>query len=202
MSEGARRRPRLGFAIPLPVGLSADAERLDILLTERRTAAEVRARVSSAAPKDHTLIDVHDVWIGAPPLAGQVIAADYRLSLASGLPVDALRAAVETLLRLDRIERVRRRGERSTPYDLRPFLIALSVHDDPGGGGGPRLWMRLRAHPELGIGRPDEVVAALGETVGAPIEVVDAVRERLWTADELPETSPPGSEPTRAGPPD
>jgi hypothetical protein len=51
---------------------------------------------------------------------------------------------------------------------------------------GPPVLLRARTrfHPVLGTGRPEEVVAALGEAVGAPLDVTSVVRERLILAEE------------------
>ena len=46
------------------------------------------------------------------------------------------------------------------------------------------LRARTRFHPVLGTGRPEEVVAALGDAVGAPLVVTSIVRERLILAEE------------------
>ena len=45
--------------------------------------------------------------------------------------------------------------------------------------------MRTRIHPELGTGRPDEVVAALSDEAAAPLAIEGIVRRRLLLADEL-----------------
>ena len=52
---------------------------------------------------------------------------------------------------------------------------------------GPPVVLRARTRfdPVLGTGRPEEVVAALGDAVGAPLVVASIVRERLILADEL-----------------
>jgi hypothetical protein len=67
-------------------------------------------------------------------------------------------------------------------YDLRPLLVDRAVAE----AGPPTVIVaRTRFHPELGTGRPEEVVAALGDALGAPIDVASVVRERLVLADEL-----------------
>jgi hypothetical protein len=40
-------------------------------------------------------------------------------------------------------------------------------------------------HPELGTGRPEEVVAALGERLGIGLVAGSIVRERVLLTDEL-----------------
>ena len=44
---------------------------------------------------------------------------------------------------------------------------------------------RTRFHPELGTGRPEEVVAAMGDRLGASLEIGSIVRERLVLAEDL-----------------
>ena len=62
MTGGARSRPRVGFTTPLPVGFTSDAERLDLLLTGRRTSAQVRAALEAVVPKPE---------LGEQPLSGE-----------------------------------------------------------------------------------------------------------------------------------
>jgi radical SAM-linked protein len=194
-----RGRPRTSFAVPLPVGLTAEAERLDVYLTEPVRVVDVRSALAASAPSDHPLVEVYDVWIGAPALAADVVALDYRLAV--GPPPDAgrLEAAVGALLGAGRIERSRDKGGRSRTYDLRPLLLDLRATDDAG------LWTRLRADPTLGVGRPDEVVAAMGAAVGSAIDLLGGSRERIWLADEwrrrpeAPGSGDGGAPPVHAG---
>jgi radical SAM-linked protein len=178
-------RARLGFAIPLPVGLAADAERLDLPLTARLTAEAVREALEAVVPGAHAIVDLHDVWVGEPSLVSRVVAADYRLVVRSttGDPEpDALERAVRALMSADRLERVRRKADRNVTYDLRPFLLALGAGHD---SQGHLLGIRLAADQAAGVGRPDEVVLAVADVLGEPLHVVEGERERLWLADEL-----------------
>ena len=67
-------------------------------------------------------------------------------------------------------------------YDLRPLLVAVAVSDP---GPPATLTVRTRFHPELGTGRPEEVVGALGDELGQTLVATSIVRERLVLADEL-----------------
>ena len=48
-------------------------------------------------------------------------------------------------------------------YDLRPFVDDVEVAEPD---GAPVVRMTLRHDPEKGVGRPEELLAALGEAVG------------------------------------
>ncbi len=180
---GAHARPRLAMPPPLPAGLTAERELLDLHLVERRPSAEVRERLVAVLPTDHALVDLFDVWVGAPPLPAVVVAADYVITIETAASPDRVATAVGALLRAGRLARVRRRGDRETEYDLRPFLLGLSL-DEPS-PAGVTLRMRLGSHPEQGTGRPDEVVAALADELAEAAAILGGTRTRIWTADEM-----------------
>jgi radical SAM-linked protein len=182
-SEGSRPRPALSFAAPLPVGMAAERELADLCLAERLPAWHVREAVCAAAPAGIAIASVHDVWLGAAPLAAMVAAADYRVILAAGVdrtPADIRDAAVR-LLASPTLERRRPRGTDSVAYDLRPLLAAISVRDTV----PTVVCIRTLFHPERGAGRPEEVLAALGEVLGTPLEAAETVRERVLVAEDL-----------------
>ena len=123
------------------------------------------------------------MWLGGPALSGQIAAADYEVDVvADAAGRDVVAAAVARLLARDRLPRERQKGGTVRTYDLRPLIAGLDV-----GGEPPAivLRMRTRIHPELGTGRPDEVVAALMEDLGAPIVIRAISRRRLLLAEDL-----------------
>lgn len=195
-------RPRLVFAAPLAVGVAAEREMVDLFLVERRPVADVRLRLAGSLPAGHELVAVHDVWLGEPPLSGQVIAADYRVEvgeLGGALHRARLVAAGEALLAATDLPRTRDKGGRPMPYDLRPLVADVAIVDagptavtpisadrmgSGAGSGSVVVWIRTRFDPVRGVGRPEEVVAALAERSGVRLEVRSIVRERLLLAGE------------------
>lgn len=170
-TEGFTPRPRIVFGAPLPLGMTAEHELADLFLAERLTATEFRRRVAVGTPPGYRVLQAHDIWAGAPALAPQLAAADYRLLLL-GAEDTALSAAAARLMAADRLPRERRRESKAITYDLRPLLIELRTSTSPApssGSGTERvaaLWMRLRHSQEEGSGRPDEVAAAIAELLG------------------------------------
>jgi len=181
--EGAGRS-RVVTAAPLPVGVAGEREVVDLYLVERLPARTVRAAVAAALPAGHSLVDLQDVWVGAPSAPAAVVAADYRVLLA-GSPRWVVEGAVLALLGAATLPRERRREKKTTVYDLRPLILGLAVRASD--GSGVTLAMRLR-HTSDAIGRPDEVVAALGEPPAppppSPLVARSTVRERIVMADE------------------
>ena len=176
-----RARPRVAFAAPLPTGIAAEHELADIVLTAVEPAWRVREAMADRLPEGWRLVDLYDVWLGAPALAGQVVAADYLIDLGDADP-GAIAAAAAALLAAERLPRERLKGSSTVRYDLRPLLADVRVAN-----AGPPLLVRARTRfdPELGTGRPAEVVAALGDLTNETLVVGPMVRERLILAGDI-----------------
>ncbi|MDP9483841.1 MAG: DUF2344 domain-containing protein, partial [Chloroflexota bacterium] len=57
-------KPRLAFGAPLPIGMTAEAELIDILLAERLPRWRVREALEPHLPAGWQLTDLADVWLG------------------------------------------------------------------------------------------------------------------------------------------
>jgi radical SAM-linked protein len=172
-SEGFNPRPKLVFAAPLQLGMLAEHDLADLFLAERLTSPDLRGRLALGMPRGYRVVDLHDVWVGAPALAPQLVAADYRVTLFN-VKHDELAAAVARLMAAVALPRHRHREKRTISYDLRPLLLDAQVRApdpaaifqataDPGDVG---LWLRLRHSQDGGSGRVEEVVAALAGELG------------------------------------
>ncbi len=173
-----RGRARVAFGAPLSAGLVAEAELADIVLTEFEPTWRVREALADRLPVGWRLVDLYDVWLGEPPLAGQVVGADYRIDV-TGAGAGEIAAAAEALLAADHLPRERQKGSTVVAYDLRPLVAAVDMV-----APGPPVVLRVRTrfHPELGTGRPAEVVAALGDALGTVLTLEGLVREGLVLA--------------------
>jgi radical SAM-linked protein len=200
-SEGFSPRPRVVFAAPLQLGMLAEHELADLFLAERLTLPDLRARLTAGMPRGYRVVDLRDEWVGAPALAPQLVAADYRMVLL-GVERAAADAAIRALLTAGKLPREKRREDKVVAYDLRPLVLGLRSRELGDGAPGAEpalstvgLWMRLRHAQDGGSGRAEEVVAALadalpghsaaGSSLRPTIEFVQPVRERLWLAGDL-----------------
>jgi radical SAM-linked protein len=182
-------RPRFAVAAPLSASIPGEAELVDVWLVERVPAWRVREALGASMPAAHRLVEAYDVWPGSPALPGQVTASVYRAE-ARREDVDpiALATACDAVLEARTLERERVKGTGTVRYDLRPFIEALAVD---GTGDRVTLRMTLRHDPERGIGRPDEVLAALADRMpGSARPLTSLVRERMVLAPPPPPAAP------------
>lgn len=158
-SQSNRPQPRLTLAAGLPMGVTSEGELLDIVLAERIDPAQVVERLRPHLPPGLAALDVREVGMGLPSLPSAVRWADYEVEVAVVEDGPDVATAVDAFLAAESFPWVDTRGEKTREYDLRPLVQELRVA--PAGEGTVRLWMRLRCD-SAGVGRPDQVVKALG----------------------------------------
>ena len=180
IDHAGRNRPAIAFGAPVPARMALEGELADLVLSAMLPTWAVRESLIRCAPSGWRLIGLFDVWLGTPALAGQVAAADYRIEL-DGVDAAGAEDAIRSVLAASSLPRERQKGGTSVAYDLRPLLAGLAVVDP-----GPPVVVRARTRfdPVLGNGRPEEVIAALGEAAGATVAVRSIVRERLLMRDD------------------
>lgn len=161
-------RGRVVPAAQLPLGVSGEREVLDLVLARRVPLARIRELVTAALPPSAELVDLHDVWLGAPAAPAAVVAADYEVA-AAGPAAAALRPAVAVILEAEALPRQRQRDRTARNYDLRPLILSLEVVAwSDAGPEGPAGVLRMRlAHGPAAVGRPEDVMAAISDLLAA-----------------------------------
>jgi hypothetical protein len=133
-----RSRARIAFGAPVPAAMALQRELADLVLTEFVPRWRVREALDGYLPDGWRLVDLYDVWPGAPALAGQVVAADYRIELEDQDP-GAVATAAAALLASAHLPRERRKGTDTVEYDLRPLLADVMIDS-----AGPPVVVRAR----------------------------------------------------------
>ena len=175
-TQGFNPRPRLVFAAPLPVGITSDAEVVDVVVEDGVDAAEFRANVEAALPPGLTLHEVDPVPDNAPAPMATILSSDYLADIEQPLAV----SQVQAFLARETVPYERTRKGATRQADMRPAVLDLWL------AGERKLGMRLRLDVEGLAVRPEEVLQAL---------VISATRiHRTALAFR------PGSEPTGANP--
>jgi radical SAM-linked protein len=158
-SQGFNPRPRFQIAAALPVGVTGRAELLDVWLLEAMAPEEALGRLRPVLPGGLECLGAEEVDLRAPSLQSEVCAADYRATVRSPEPIEAVCGRVQALLAAPALPRRRQHKGDWQTYDLRPLIQEIGVEPEP--QGAAVLGLRLQASP-AGAGRPEEVLDALG----------------------------------------
>jgi len=158
-SQGFNPRPRFMVASPLPVGVTSEAELIDLYLARRIHPQEVQNRLTPQLPPGIALHRVEEVALDEPSLQSQVRSAEYIVTVETEVPEDEVREAIKELLSASSLPRERLREGKPHFYDLRPLVQRLWLI----GCERPYCCIGMRLRAEGGAtGRPEEVARALG----------------------------------------
>jgi len=157
-TQGFNPHPRLQFASPLPVGYSSECELLDLWLAERMEPMQFAAMARDQAPRGLTILQVEEVFLGAPAPQALMHAAHYRVRFWAEISGEDVERALDRLLKQPSLVRQRQKKGHLADYDLRPLIQEARYLSSE--GGYHELYMILRTGAE-GAGRPEEVLEAL-----------------------------------------
>lgn len=158
-SEGFTPHPRLSLAAPLSVGITSEAELMDLYLTTWTAPHSFVDQMSRELPRGITIGGAQSVNNDLPSLQSQVISAEYQVSIESEMSEIVITAAVARLLSLKELPWQHHRDTGIRHYDLRALIQDIRVIDFH--HSICTLVMRLYCD-NRGTGRPEQVVKALG----------------------------------------
>jgi len=174
-SQGNKKQARITVAAGLALGVTSGGELLDVVLAEHVRPDELVARVAPHLPPGLQALEAWEVGFALPSLPASVRWADYEVDVAAD--ASEARVAVEQLMSAGTFPWEDTRGEKTRRYDLRPLVLELRVYAC---GNATRLAMRLRCDQQ-GVGRPDQLVKALGLPEASRVH-----RKRLVLTDVSP----------------
>lgn len=157
-SEGFTPHPQITLGAPLPTGMTAEADLIDVYLAEPVAPAQFAERLQPQLPAGVTLRDVQEVPVNGTATQALLRAAEFEVALPVGTDCGDIKSAVSILLKRETVPWEQQREKDVKRFDLRPLIEWLRVDGEE---SSPRLVMRLRAEPGA-TGRPDHVAAALG----------------------------------------
>ena len=158
-SEGFNPHPRISLAAPLAVGVTSEAELMDIILTKSASPHFFTDAVSQQLPPGVEILQVYPIALNMPSLQSQVRYAEYKVELETEKGQKDIESAITSLLALKHLPWQHQRDTGPRSYDLRALIDDLWLIDWH--NGHCILGMRLRCD-NSGSGRPEQVTAALG----------------------------------------
>lgn len=158
-SHGFNPRPKIAIAAPLALGITSEAELMDVFL-ERKVALHFFTRVvNEQLPHGVRILEAREYWPKLPSLQSQLRFAEYHVEVEASLPPDEITQAIHSLMAKRTLPWQHARDKDIRQYDLRALIDALWLVDQT--DDGYRIAMRLR-NGSGGSGRPEQVVKALG----------------------------------------
>jgi radical SAM-linked protein len=149
VTSGFNPKPRLIFALSLPLGVVGCDETADLELTESLPVDELQQRLAAQAPAGLSILSVERIpWKATARVERVCYSVPIPPSQLAGLPerIEALLAAPFCW--------IQRQRPRPRQIDLRPYICDLQPTPDS-------LEMELRVTPQ-GTARPDEILDLLG----------------------------------------
>jgi len=158
-SEGFNPHPRMSLAAPLALGVTSDAELMDITLAKWVSPHSFNAAVNQQLPPGIEISEVFNTPLTMPSLQSQVRYAEYAVEIETGKTQKDIEAAITSLLAKEQLPWQHQRDTGPRHYDLRALVKDLWLIDCHSGCCG--IGMKLRCDSS-GSGRPEQVAAALG----------------------------------------
>ncbi len=158
-SEGFSPHPRLSLAAPLAVGVTSEAELMDVFVTKRVSPHWFTSTASQQLPPSIEILGVYQIALTMPSLQSQVRYAEYRVEMETEKGAKDIESAVSSLLSMEHLPWHHQRDTGQRSYDLRALIDNLWLID----WNRPycTIGMRLRCDSG-GSGRPEQVASALG----------------------------------------
>lgn len=160
-SEGFNPHPRMSLALPLALGVTSEAELMDIVLEKFLSPHAFTAMVGPQTPHGITIEGVFNTPLNLPSLQSQVRQAEYIVVIATDKTKIEIESTINSLLDKASLPWQHQRDTGPHKYDLRPLIDDLWLIDWR--KGYCNIGMRLRCD-STGSGRPEQVATALGFT--------------------------------------
>jgi radical SAM-linked protein len=162
--QGFNPQPHIQFAAPLGLGMTGQAELIDVTFSPPVELDELARRIREKLPPGALLHGLEEVALKTKALQGLTNGADYTIVLFAepGEIADGLiQTRIDEFWAKSEEWRQRERGGEKYRYNLRPLVFELRYEGYDPASEVHRFSLRVQQRPGA-TGRPDEVVAALG----------------------------------------
>lgn len=160
-SEGFSPHPRISLAAPLPVGVTSEAELMDVFIARWVSPHWFTTAVGQQLPPGIEILGVYPVALTMPSLQSQVRYAEYKVEVETEKASEDIESAISALLSAEYLPWSHQRDTGRRSYDLRALIDDLWLVEPSHPCG--TIGMRLRCDSG-GSGRPEQVALALGFT--------------------------------------
>lgn len=170
-SEGFNPHPLFVFGMPLPVGVTSEAEYVDVELTEAIGAETLQKTLNAFLPEGVRILEAEELPPKAPNIMKSVTASAYLVTL-SAPAGQAIAPILEALLAAyqDRsplvVAKRSKSGTRET--EIRPMIVDIRIQDIQGEAACLKVTTAAGNVTNL---RPELALEALADRAGVTIEI-------------------------------
>jgi radical SAM-linked protein len=158
-TEGFNPHPRMSLAAPLALGVTSEAELMDIVLGKWSSPHAFTTAIGRQLPEGIEVLQSYNIALTLPSLQSQVAFSEYRVKVATAKSREEVAEAIGSLLKLEEIPWQHQRDTGPRHYDLRKLIDDIWLIEwQP---GSTTIGMKLRCDSN-GSGRPEQVAMALG----------------------------------------
>lgn len=157
-SEGFNPHPRLSLAAPLALGVTGEAELMDVYTVKPMSNQSFSSMVAPQLPVGLEIVQVFPIPLETATLQAQIRFAEYEVRVMTADSID-IKQGIENLLAKETLPWEHQRDTGVKSYDLRKLIDSLWIVDV--NDGIAVLGMKLHCD-SAGAGRPEQVVKALG----------------------------------------
>jgi radical SAM-linked protein len=160
-SKGFNPHPQISVALALAMGVTSEAELMDIMLDKFVSPHVFTSALGRQLPHGIAISGVFNIAPTMPSLQSQVRQAEYTIAIAGDKSKEEVEAAINGLLDKETLPWEHQRDTGPHKYDLRSLIDDIWLIDWRERYGN--IGMRLRCD-NTGAGRPEQVALALGFT--------------------------------------
>jgi radical SAM-linked protein len=177
-SEGFNPRPQIVFGMPLPVGVTSEAEYADMEFNKAITAEELISELNDVLPEGVRVLEAKELPEGTSNIMKSVRSSQYLLKVTceGKTPLEiftGMKAYLDTGQALFTMKRSKS-GEKET--DIRPMIYDFTLRSQE--GNNLEIETTVSAGNEANL-RPELVIAALSEQLNCKATVTGIHRLNL-----------------------
>jgi radical SAM-linked protein len=180
-SQGFSPHPQISVAAPLSVGMTGEAELMDVVCSRPVTPYWFGGVVNQQLPAGIRVTEVLQISPVLPSLQSQVRFAEYEVIIGVKKARGEIEELISKILALEKLPWQHQKDTGIKSYDLRPLIKELYLKSWD--ISSCTLFMRLCCG-NSGSGRPEQVIAAMG--IAEQPDEIKRTRLILEGTDQLP----------------
>ena len=158
-SEGFSPHPRISLAAPLSIGVTSEAELMDVYFARWVSPHFLTTSLNQQLPRGIEIIQVYPAALTMPSLQSQVRFTEYKVEVETEKEQQDIEAALANILAMQHLPWQHQTDTGPRNYDLRTLIDDLWLIEQH--GNCAVIGMRLGCDSS-GAGRPEQVSIALG----------------------------------------